>query len=580
MLNYIDEIEMRNIFSADGGWYWMTINRTLLIVDDNVVNRNILRNILKSEYEILEAENGKEALDLLRKNTEQIALVLLDIVMPEMDGYSFLSVVSKDQQLSTIPIIVTTKFNREEDEIKALSQGAADFVTKPYKPGIVRHKVQSIIRLHENAAMVNLLKYDSLTGVYTPGYLYREIRNVLDKHPSKRYDIICCDIANFKFIKDVFGKTFADTLLCNLARALKKWRGETILIGRVGQDDFAQLVPHQNDYNSQMFADFVDELNRTLMVTYKVELNFGIYVIQDRNVPVEVMCDRASLALENIKTVYHQYYVYYDDSIRRKMFLRQEICGKMESALKEEQFHVYLQPKHNITTGSIVGMEALVRWIDPEYGTIQPGTFIPIFERNGFITKLDHYVWEKAFLLQREWLNRGFEPIPVSVNISRIDLFDPSLPQYIMNLAQKYQVDPKYFHLEITESAYADNARLIIQSVNRLREYGFIIEMDDFGTGYSSLNMLGEMPLDVIKLDMRFIQGKAETFKRRAIMEAIVLLTKKLNLKIIAEGVETQEQLEFLRDINCDNAQGYFYSKPLPVHQFTTYLKKCLSIPQ
>lgn len=556
----------------------MTTNRTLLIVDDNVVNRSILRKILEPEYVILQAENGKQALEILQKNTEQIALVLLDIVMPVMDGYAFLSAVSKDRRLSTVPIIVTTKFSSEEDEIKALSQGAADFVTKPYKPGIVRHKVQSIIRLHENAAMVNLLKYDHLTGVYNAGYLYRKIRQVLDEHPTKRYDIICCDIANFKFIKDVFGKSFADTLLCSVARALENWMGETVLVGRVGQDDFARLAPHRNDYSSAMFADFVEQLNRSLLVTYKVELNFGIYVIHDCNVPVEVMCDRAILSLENIKKVYHQYYAYYDDSIRREMFIRQEICGKMETALSEQQFHVYLQPKHNIVSGSIVGMEALVRWIDPANGIIQPGAFIPVFERNGFITKLDHYVWEKAFFLLRQWIDKGLDPVPVSVNISRIDLFDPMLPQYIINLSQKYDIDPKYFHLEITESAYADNARLIIQSVNRLRKQGFVIEMDDFGTGYSSLNMLGEMPLDVIKLDMRFIQGEAETSKRRTIMETIVLLTKKLDLQVIAEGVETREQLQFLRDINCDNAQGYFYSKPLPVNQFTAYMKKCLKV--
>jgi PAS domain S-box-containing protein len=265
---------------------------------------------------------------------------------------------------------------------------------------------------------------------------------------------------------------------------------------------------------------------------------------------------------------------FYDDSIRQRMRREQELTNVMNEALEQGQFQVYLQPKYDLQSEHIAGAEALVRWNHPALGFISPGDFIPLFERNGFITELDRYVWDKTCGLIAEWMRKYGKYVPVSVNVSRRDIYQADLPQEFMALVQKYGLRPDQLHLEITETAYTENADQLIQVVGALKRLGFVIEMDDFGSGYSSLNMLAELPIDVLKLDMRFIQKQTSMDSSRSILSFIISLARWMNLLVIAEGVETQQQIDLLRNMDCNYVQGYYYARPMPADAFAERLRQ------
>ncbi len=246
----------------------------------------------------------------------------------------------------------------------------------------------------------------------------------------------------------------------------------------------------------------------------------------------------------------------------------------MEMALKNREFVVYFQPKYNLRSENLAGAEALVRWLHPVNGIIYPNDFIPLFEKNGFITKLDNYVWEETCKIMRKWLDAGLPPISVSVNVSCIDVYNKELPKLLLDLTKKYGIATKYLHLEITETAYTENPNQIIEAVRHLSDAGFMIEMDDFGTGYSSLNMLSDLPIDILKLDMKFIKNEMQKNGSKNILSFIISLAKWLGLLVIAEGVETREQIERLHSMDCNYVQGYYYARPMPEEEFTALIEK------
>ena len=542
----------------------MLSQKKILVVEDNAINREMLRAILSAEYEVLEAKNGKEALEVLNEFGENISLILLDIVMPVMDGYTFLSVVKENSAYSAIPVIVTTQSDGESDEVTALSHGAADFVAKPYKPQIILHRVASIINLRETAAMINLIQYDRLTGLYSKEFFYQRVKEILIRNPDREYDIVCSDIENFKLVNDAFGIPAGDRLLCDVAALYKDRVGNRGICGRFNADQFACLLEHRWTYTNDLFLEALNQINE-LTNARNVVMKWGIYRVKGRSASVEQMCDRALLAAQSIKGQYGKYFAEYNDELRNKLLREQAITDEMEQALEQGQFEIYLQPKYRIKDDSLAGAEALVRWNHPKWGIQSPAEFIPLFEKNGFITKLDQYVWDKTCRVLHEWEDKGYPELSVSVNVSRADIYHADLVGILVHTVKKYGLPPSRLHLEITESAYTENPKQIIDTVNNLREQGFVIEMDDFGSGYSSLNMLNDMPIDVLKLDMKFIQNETAKPVNQGILRFIMGLARWMNLSVVAEGVETGEQLERLREIGCDFVQGYFFAKPMPL---------------
>lgn len=553
----------------------MTLSqKKILIVEDNEINRAMLGEILSPAYQVLEAENGLVALSVLKDCKDEISLILLDIHMPVMDGYTFLSRVKADASCSAIPVIVTTQSDDEADEVSALSHGAADFVAKPYKPQIILHRVASIINLRETAAMVNQFQYDRLTGLYSKEFFYQRVRDILTQHPDKKYDLICSDIVNFKLFNDVFGMPAGDQLLRSVAEVYtRRVENKGGICSHFDADQYACLLEHYPDYNNDMFIQAQAEIN-ALAGSKNVAVKWGIYSVENTSLSVEQMCDRAILAARNIKDQYGTYFARYDDELRNKMLREQAITDMMEPALAQEQFEIYLQPKYRIKDNSLSGAEALVRWHHPEWGFLSPGEFIPLFEKNGFITKLDQYVWDRACAVLQEMEQKGYPLIPISVNVSRADIYNSDLPDILLKTIEKYNLPPSRLHLEITESAYTKNPKQIIEMVGHLRDLGFVVEMDDFGSGYSSLNMLNQMPLDILKLDMEFIRSETAKPANEGILRFIMGIARLMDLSVVAEGVETGEQLERLREIDCDYVQGYYFARPMPYSDFERLVKK------
>ena len=549
----------------------MFSRKKILVVEDNMLNRSLLCQILSEDYDVVEAENGQEALDILKQYGEGISLILLDIIMPVMDGYTFLSIMKADPAYSSIPVIVTTQNDAESDEVAALSHGATDFVAKPYKPQIILHRVAGIIRLRETAAMINLMQYDRLTGLYSKEFFYEQVRNVLLRNPDIHYDIVCSDIENFKLINDVFGVKTGDRLLCGIGKAYEEKLGGRGICGRLNSDQFACMIEHKWEYTNDMFMEANIQTNELLEV-HNIVMKWGIYYVEDRMVSVEQMCDRALLAARSIKGQYGKFFAIYDDTLRNQLLREQAITDSMETALARNQFLVYLQPKYRIRDENLIGAEALVRWIHPEWGFLSPAEFIPLFEKNGFITKLDQFVWDKACAAIRSWDDRGYYPISVSVNVSRADIYNEDLVSTLIRIVERYGLSPSRLHLEITESAYTDNPQQLLDTIGVLRKYGFDILMDDFGSGYSSLNMLKEVPVDILKLDMRFLAGNDVFGREASILASIVHMAHDIGMATVAEGIETEEQASFLKKIACEYGQGYYYSRPIPSEKFLELL--------
>ncbi|MCI5746204.1 MAG: GGDEF domain-containing phosphodiesterase, partial [Erysipelotrichaceae bacterium] len=398
-----------------------------------------------------------------------------------------------------------------------------------------------------------------LTGLYTKEYFYSKAREILNNDEENEYFIICTNIENFKFYNDVFGQKAGDELLKSIALQITNIVPKEALCSRLNTDRFVMLFPLKNkDEVIEKLKQCIDGQHFQNFV-----LKFGVYTIIDRNIDIKTMCDRAKIACDNIKGKYDVFINEYDDRAREKLLKEMTIIENMEEALKNHQFIFYLQSKIDLKTNKIIGAEALVRWNHPQYGLIPPNDFVTLFEKNGFITFLDTYIWEQVFIFLENEKKNNIPLVPISINISRVDFFKIDLVEFFSSLLKKYDVEAKYVHLEITESAYIENTNKIIGVIKKLREMNFVIEMDDFGSGYSSLNMLSKLDVDVIKLDRKFIQDEIEKEVGANIISFIVSLAHKLNISVVAEGVENYLHMSTLKNMGCDYAQGYYFSMPM-----------------
>lgn len=416
-------------------------------------------------------------------------------------------------------------------------------------------------------------EYDSLTGLYNKDTFYQKVRERLDSSPGSDHVIICLDIERFRVVNEMYGPVEGDRLLCHVAemfhRHVEKSGG---IAARLVKDIFVLYAPIP-----LLDLSYIENEALDWCASYPLGIEIipaiGVNVIEDTSVSVSVMCDRALIALDTVKGNYIKHIAEYHNDFGSNVFGEVEIFNCAERALKERQFQIFIQPKCNIDTGRIVGSEALVRWNHPERGLIPPTDFIPVFEKSGFILKLDAYVWEEVCRLVRNWIDSGHRAIPISVNVSRRDLLVPNLCERLVRLVEKYDISPHLLELEITETAYADNTDQILAMVDSLRAHGFVILMDDFGSGYSSLNMLKDINVDILKIDLRFLEDLGERSKKgHNILESIVHMSKWLNMQVIAEGVETKEQVDFLLSIGCYYAQGYYFYKPMPSSEYERLL--------
>lgn len=550
------------------------MQKKILIVDDQSVNRTILKKILQDSYEIMEAADGKEALSILQEQGADVSAVLLDLVMPIVDGYEVLEALAQNPSLSTIPVIVASQAANSESEVRALELGARDFISKPYKSKILCRRLANLIELSESNACINRMEQDTLTGLYNKDSFIRYATVQLKQHPERDFMLVVTDIEHFKLVNDSFGSEEGDRLLRfiaeNLSNNTRQYHG---LCARLSTHHFAVLLDgkmHPAELRNMVEA--ADQSLASYSLSMNVSLKFGIYPVLERDVSVALMCDCAMLAADSVKGQDKSAYAFYDDSIRMQMHKEQEITNVMEEALANGQFQIYFQPKYDLLSERVTGAEALVRWTHPTLGLLSPGEFIPLFERNGFITEFHHYIWDKTCELIAEWISRHGKYVPVSVNVSRRDIYQANLPDILTGIVKRHGLHPDQLHLEITKTAYTEIPKQLIEVMGTLKQLGFVIEMDNFGSSYFSLNVLSELPIDVLKLDMCFIQKETEKNSSRNILSAIIRLAKWLNLLVVAKGVETKEQIDLLRNMDCNYMQGYYFANPMPAPEFGALL--------
>ena len=691
---------------------------TILVVDDSTFNQEFLSTIFGETYNLLRATSGIQALEIMRENASIIDVILLDIVMPGMDGYEVLKVMGADDELKFLPVIVITAESDVKSELKAFQLGAVDFIVRPFNSRLVLQRVSSVLHkrqlenmrteyellkkdkenekiismmmnnapggvsmlerevdgtynfLYCTNGMAELFKYpdyitclaelsdspfcmlddgsremldiqiedaidkgrsvvestlccnayngdtvwvklkaqvtklsdgkvqiyffviditkekeyenelranayqDPLTGMYNRNAFFANAGRLIAEERNTDFSVIRLNIGGFKLINDIMGREIGDKVLLTIADTLKRVASKRAIYARYHADNFVILVPtHDIDANS-LLKEIKDDIRNAKIVKHEIQIYIGIYKAEDRDVSIENMCDRAGIACQSINGSYNTHFAYYDESMRQAMVEEQEIRDETRRAIDNGEFVVFYQPVYGIKAKGFVSAEALVRWNHPTKGMISPGKFIPVFERNGFIAELDIYVLEQVCKYHKKRREIGLKPFPISVNISRMSLYNPQLFDIISGLTEEYGVESKYFRIEITETAYNDNPAQLLETVNKLREKCFPVLMDDFGSGYSSLNTLKDIPIDLLKLDMKFMQGFESSERVKTIVASIARMSRWLNVPMLAEGVETKEQYLFLKSIGCSYIQGYYFSKPESEREFTEAISK------
>ena len=557
----------------------MSEKSKVLVVDDKQVERVMMKRILSGTYEVIEAENGKEAFEILYERSTEITAVLLDIVMPEYDGYYFLERYHKAQMYQAIPVIVLTMEVDIETEIKCLGMGAWDFIRKPYDVDVVRFRLKNVTGSSSqniSKALKYRAEYDILTGIYNKTNMFQATSAMLERYPDRHFAFVRMDIEKFQLINSFFGMSAGDMLLKYIADLLicAVRNRSDVTFGRMDADIFCFCVSYEN---TKELVESFDKM-RDILSRYPLDFDivpiFGVYLIAGKKITPDHMYDRANLAAKHCKGNYIRNYAFYTRQMSQEIEKEQRIVNSMKSALENHEFVVFYQPKYGLSDNQIAGAEALVRWKHPERGMISPGEFIPVFERNGFILKLDQYVWEKTCKLLAKWRDEGRKIFPVSVNISRVSLYNPRIVEVISGLTEKYHIPPEWLQLELTESAYTANPKAIKEMMEQLQKKGFSILMDDFGSGYSSLNVLKDIDLDVLKIDMKFLSKGKDDGRGEKILAAVIQMAKALDMPVIAEGVEEKKQVQMLKRLGCNYIQGYYFAKPMPQEDYERLARK------
>lgn len=425
-----------------------------------------------------------------------------------------------------------------------------------------------------------LLAKDPLTHMPNLDSFIQMTEKMIRSHPEQSYAVIRMDIDKFRMINQMYGTKEGDNILRYIGVKIQEWAGPILEMStycRISSDMFCVCMPAEAG-SIQEIIDFIQTSLHAYPIKFDMIMSFGVYITSEEDrteqISVSTLMDRAASAQRTVKNSYMNHIAYYDSVIRKKEIAEQIIISEMKKALETDQFQVYLQPKCEMDTGKIIGSEALVRWIHPSQGIISPGEFIPVFEKNGFISELDAFVLRKTCQMIRKWLDDGKKVYPVSVNVSRTDLYNPNLLEQIKECVERFDVPHELIAFELTESAFVSDNMQLYNLAKLLQENHFNVMMDDFGSGYSSLNSLREIPVDVLKIDLKFLPPSTDDKRGNVILQSIVEMANQLGLEVVVEGVETIEQAEFLLSIGCRNAQGYYFYRPMPVSEYERCLEE------
>lgn len=422
-----------------------------------------------------------------------------------------------------------------------------------------------------NDEMKNQLEIDSLTGLLNQRGFHKAATRLVREEPDKRFLVVVGDINGLGGINDLYANTGGDLVIKYIAKSLEEFSYKRGICARLGAGVFACIFEN-TDENLDRFRKDTQLSISHMGMEYPLSIKFGIYELKDRSITIGRAVLYATYAFRTTNDKSRNTYIFYTEEMSRSMYVEAEVTQKMKKAKDNGEFVLYLQPKYDHNTGRMVGAEALSRWVRDGGDIVSPGVFIPVFEKNGFITELDRYVWENSFRTVTRWLDSGLAAVPVSVNISRLSLNDDSAVTAIETLTRQYPTAGEYIQFEITESACVGDNNEVFGRLQKIRDMGFKVNMDDFGSGYSSLNLLKDAPIDIVKLDMGFLRGEENKDKGKIIISHVVNMTRQLGCDIVAEGVETKEQADMLCEMGCNVIQGFYYARPMPEEEFVNLL--------
>ena len=559
----LDELGMMNLSNTGE-------KRKILIVENDEFNLKSLISLLADRYEIITACDGKIGLRLLEENYKDLALVLMNIQIPVLSGFDFLRKVQEDPFLSLIPIIVMTASDAPKTEVVCLNLGAADYIRKPYRAELIKKRLENVIRLRESSVSLREIEKDSLTGLYTEQAFFHYSRRIMQFRSDKKMHVIIGRIKDFELIISIYGRKKANELLCYMASIYNK-KFKYGLLAKKGKASFLCLLSDDYKLDHQRMDNVINEFTENAPIK-GIRIKYGIYKNIDKNLPITTICDYASMAAETVMEDYNHDYAYYTDELAQKRIYNQMIENCFTDALKNKEFMIYYQPKIDVITEKVIGAEALVRWQRTDGSMISPENFIPIYEKNGQIQKLDAYIFGQVCRLQKRILDESKKLLSVSVNLSRSSILCEEIVEQYTKIVRENDIPITCVPLEITESASVYGQK-VVKVAERLLQSGFKLHIDDFGSGYSSMESLSRLPFSVLKIDKSLIDHICET-RVEILVNHIIKLSKDLNMRVLAEGVETKEQLDILRKIKCDEIQGFYYARPMPEVEFVEYVRR------
>jgi diguanylate cyclase (GGDEF)-like protein len=562
----------------------------ILIVDDETQIREILHELLGEEHTCVEAASAEESLELLRR--EQFDLILSDIMMGGMSG---LEMIVQVRQLAPETVVIMISGERTiNNAIEAMRAGAFDYVTKPFELPQVKIAVRRALdyyalreakRRYEadleelveqrTAELDHVSLHDAITGLPNRALFEDYLSKALASAQSGQQPLalIFFDLDRFKRINDTLGYRTGDRILRQVADRLRDCAGEGDVVARIGGDEFARFAPRMS--SPEDAVGIAQRIHGALKTPFEIDdqelfitASIGISLYPGDGEDAQTLLKNATAALYRSQQQAGDNYQFYTADMNDKALRRLTLENRLRRAVEREELTVYYQPKIDIATKRIVGMEALLRWHAPELGMVSPAEFIPIAENSGLIIPIGEWILRAACAQNKLWQDGGLARLRVAVNLSARQFQQPNLTAVIARILDETKLDSRYLELELTESSIMQSADSAMRTLGELKEMGIEISIDDFGTGYSSLGYLKRLPIDTLKIDQSFVREMITEPQSAAIVQTIIALAHNLGQKVVAEGVETEEQLRLLHQLGCDQAQGYLFSKPLRTEAF------------
>ena len=563
-----DEPDTEDTFTVD-------IRKLILIADSDEKVCRTLEKALKGEYDLIFSTDTEKTYSALKEHIGALTLLLLDVQMEDRKGMDILRAVKSDPSLGGVPVLALAADT--DSQIKSLGMGAADFIPTPLPDQlIVRTRVRRCAELAESRSIIRSTERDKRTSLFNADYFTYHV-DLFDAHyPDTRMDAVFAVVSNYGMITKHYGRRFADSVMYRIGEAVNSLSGITYGCSK-SEDSFLIYRSHSDEHRT-LLDSLTAGLDNDPDTATKVRLCLGVYEDANKDLPIDQRFDMARIAARSVVDSLTENIGIYDAKMKEDELFREQILNEFIPSLNEGRFKIYFQPKFDIR-GSfpvLYSAEALVRWDHPTLGMMSPGKFISILEEYGLITRLDRYVWGEAAAQIRRWKDELGYSVPVSVNISRIDMLLPLLKNIFNEILKTYSLNEDDIILEITESAYDSENDRILSAAQELRGMGMglRIELGSFGTGYSSIGMLSHMPVDALKIDMTFVHNSLGDNKDMGMIELIIDIADYLHVPVLAEGVETEEQYLLLKALGCDLVQGFYFSKPVPKEEFAHFISE------